>query len=59
MGGELGETPGGLWKGYYRDSRPTTMKENFFLSPLDFANTLKIIAANSPGESIGLSGAGC
>lgn len=38
-------------QGYYNEGE--------LLSPLDFVNTLKVTAPNSPGESVGLSGAGC
>ena len=37
-------------QGYYNEE---------LLSPLDFVNSLKVTTPNSPGESVGLSGAGC
>lgn len=58
MGGELGEAPVGLWKRIPQGLQ-ACYDEGELLSPLDFANTLKIIAPDSLGEFLSLAGAGC
>jgi hypothetical protein len=51
------EKPQKLWSGDCRASRCTAVKDSFYLTPLDFESTSKIISLRIQGESLGHVGA--